>query len=169
MSNPTQTAAAFLKLMSAQYDTADQAVDAVLDTIVTTYTPEQFGRDFDALVQLPQPFESWDDKAAEWLYEFVFEQLKDIDFTRDPANIAERAWRKARGLSRHEQNAAALLLELADGSVKATAAVNTLVALNSRELKRRDTHWLLKQALRNAKHPEARASIERAMAKEPTK
>jgi hypothetical protein len=156
----------FLNLLTAEHSSRDEAATAILDTIVATYTPEQFGRDFDGLFKLPEPFESWDHVAAAKLYELIHDLLDGINFNRDPNAIGDRAWRKAQGLSRHESKAAALLLELTDGNVKGRAAVNTLVSVNSRELKRRDPLWLLKQALRNAKHPEAIASIERAIAME---
>jgi hypothetical protein len=163
---PEQISAAFLKLLSSEHGTRDEAATAILDAIVTVYTPEQFGRDFDRLIKLPEPLESWDDKAAEWLYARVLELLDSIDFDRNPEAIGARAWRKAKGLTKRESSAAARLLEMTEGDAQGRAAVNVLVSLNARELKRRDPLWLLKQALRNAKHPEAIASIERAIAME---
>lgn len=161
--NDRKLLAAFT-LLAASHDSRDEAATAILDAIVTVYTPEQFGEAFDSLVKLPEPFESWDDKAASWLYAKVFDLLDSIDFNRDPDKIAARAWRKAEGLSQAESAAVALLLERSDGSVKATAAVHRLVRLNRRELKRRDPVWLFKQALKHATHPEAIESGRRALA-----
>ena len=156
---------AAFRLITTDYATRDDAATAILDTIVSVYSPQQFGRDFDGLFKLPEPFESWDDKAATWLYRAVFDLLDGIDFNRDPDKIGDKAWRKARGLSRREQSAAALLLELTEGSVKGRAAVNVLVSLNRRELKRRDPVWCLRQALKHADDKEAKASIDRALAR----
>ena len=154
------------KILSANYGTRDEAADAVLESIITVYTPEQFGKAFDKAFPFPEPLESWDDKAAAWAYKIAFDLLEKVDFDRDPDKIGARAWRKASGLSKREQNATALLLEFTDGSARGRAAVNTLVSLNSREMKRRDPVWLLKQALKRLHNPEAIASVERALAME---
>lgn len=158
------TLLAAFKIITADHGSRDEAATAILDTIVTLYTPEQFGRDFDEAFKFPEPFESWDDKAAAWLYERIFDLLDGFDFNRDSDAIGDRAWRKARGLSKREMNAASHLLELTTGSVKGRAAVNVLVSLNAREMRRRDPVWLLEQALKHLHNPEAIESAERSLA-----
>lgn len=155
---------ALLDLLTGQYDSRDEAADAILDTALTVLTPEAFGKAVGGLVKLPEPWESWDDQAAAWAYSLIMDLLKSVDFNRDPDAIGDRAWRKAQGLSVREANAAGYLLELTEGDVRGRAAVNRLVSLNAREMKRRDPVWLLKQALKHIDNSEAAASVTRALA-----
>jgi hypothetical protein len=115
-------------------DEDDKVVEHIASAIVDSLKPEQVGRFFDDAIQLPQPFESWDDKAIAWLFGALLEWISKVDLSRDPVKVAAR--QKRRQVRKAARRA------------------------------RRDPLWLLKQALRNAKHPEAIASIERAIAME---
>ena len=75
-------------------DEDDKVVEHIANAIVDSIKPSQVGKFFDDAIQLPEPFESWDDKTVAWLFGALMEWVAKIDLSRDPVKVAARQARR---------------------------------------------------------------------------